>query len=152
MWTYGSRERSWTSNLGRLKSNRNVAALPWSPFTINASASARRFICEQPPALLCPRSVSLLLWHIYTQAAARAAVSKRPYIKRGKRDAEMNFMKYFPFFFDLVAHFAMAHWALTQHSDTLLHEVSPAFLVVSTCQASHSTWDSLQGKGDLQKE
>lgn len=64
-----------------------------------------------------------------------AAVNKGPYIKRGKRDAKMNFMKYFPFFFDLVVHFATAHWALTQHLDTLLHAVSPIFLIVSTCQA-----------------
>lgn len=68
-------------------------------------------------------------------AGARAAVNKGPYIKRGKRDAKMNFMEYFPFFFDLVVHFATAHWALTQHLDTLLRAVSPLFLIVSTCQA-----------------
>lgn len=135
MWTYGSCERSWTSNFGRLESNRNVAALPWSLFTINASAPAQRFIWEQPPAFLWPCSVSLVHWHIYMRAGARAAVNKGPYIKRGKRDAKMNFMKYFPFFFDLVVHFATAHWALTQHLDTLVHAVSPIFLIVSTHQA-----------------
>lgn len=67
MRTYGSRERSWTSNLGRLEPNRNVAALPWSLFTINSWAPAQCFIWEQPPAFLWPCSVSLLHWHIYTQ-------------------------------------------------------------------------------------
>lgn len=147
-WTYGSCERSWTSNLGRLEPGRNVAALPWSLFTINSWAPAQCFIWEQPPAFLHPCSVSLLHWHIYTRAGARAAVNKGPYIKRGKRDAKMNFMEYFPFFFDLVVRFATAHWALTQHLDTLLHAVSPLFLIVSTCQAKPSTWGGLQGNGD----